>query len=56
MDRETLARTLDHDTAIKPIVSRMMSDGKVSGGKEIILDKKRNFYETQPIASNQVNS
>jgi hypothetical protein len=47
MDRETLARTLDHDSAISSLaVSRMMSDGKVSGGKEIVLDKKRNFYET----------
>jgi len=42
MDRETLARTLDHD-ANSLAVSRMMSEGK---GKEIILDKKRNFYDT----------
>jgi len=45
MDRETLARTLDHDAG----ASRMMSDTKGRGNPahDIQIDKnKKNFYET----------
>ena len=51
MDRETLARTLDHEAA----ASRMMSDskGRSNPTHDIQIEKnKKNFYETQPIGHN----
>lgn len=43
MDRETLVRTLDHDLTTAAVRNSKVTENK---GKEIIIDRKRNFYET----------
>ena len=54
MDREQLARTLDHDSMGGHNTRAMMSDSK---GRNATMndinegEKKKDFYQTQPLSS-----